>query len=415
MACSINDAQNDFPILNQQVNDERLAYLDNAATTQRPRQVLAALQHFYEHDNANVHRGVHTLAERATKDYEDARVKVQHFINAASADEIIFTKGCTDSLNMIAATYGEANVSAGDEIVISIMEHHSNLIPWQQLARRKHATLKYIGLNDQGRLDMEDARQKITDKTKIVAVTHASNVLGTVTPLKELAKLAHQHGAVIVGDGAQAVPHMPVNVQDLGVDFYAFSGHKMMSPMGIGVLYGKRQLLDEMTPYQYGGEMISDVTRERTIFAETPYKFEAGTQNVAGAIGLGKAIDYLEGLGMDRVQEHEQKLVDYVLPKLEAIDHLQVYGPQDPAKHSGVIAFNLEGLHPHDLATALDMDGVAVRAGHHCAEPLMQDLGVTATARASFYLYNNREDADQLVDAIKDAKEFFKIGTVKAK
>ena len=410
-----DDLRADFPILDQKVNGERLAYLDNAATAQRPQPVLDELIRFYQNDNANVHRGVHTLANRATREYEAARRKVQHFINAKEAEEVVFTKGTTDGLNLICSTYGEEHIHAGDEIVVSIAEHHSNLVPWQQLAIKKHAVLKYIELTADGELDMEDAKNKITDKTKIVSVTHASNVLGIITPLKELAALAHEHGAIFIGDGAQAAPHTKVDVQDLDVDFYAFSGHKMMSPMGIGVLYGKRQLLDEMTPYQYGGEMISDVTRERTIFAETPYKFEAGTQNVAGAIGLGKAIDYLEGLGMDRVQEHEQKLVDYVLPKLEAIDHLQVYGPQDPAKHSGVIAFNLEGLHPHDLATALDMDGVAVRAGHHCAEPLMQDLGVTATARASFYLYNNREDADRLVDAIKDAKEFFKIGTVKAK
>ena len=410
-----DDLRADFPILDQKVNGERLAYLDNAATAQRPQPVLDELIRFYQNDNANVHRGVHTLANRATREYEAARRKVQHFINAKEAEEVVFTKGTTDGLNLICSTYGEEHIHAGDEIVVSIAEHHSNLVPWQQLAIKKHAVLKYIELTADGELDMEDAKNKITDKTKIVSVTHASNVLGIITPLKELAALAHEHGAIFIGDGAQAAPHTKVDVQDLDVDFYAFSGHKMMSPMGIGVLYGKCQLLDEMTPYQYGGEMISDVTRERTIFAETPYKFEAGTQNVAGAIGLGKAIDYLEGLGMDRVQEHEQKLVDYVLPKLEAIDHLQVYGPQDPAKHSGVIAFNLEGLHPHDLATALDMDGVAVRAGHHCAEPLMQDLGVTATARASFYLYNNREDADQLVDAIKDAKEFFKIGTVKAK
>ena len=411
MAYNINDALGDFPILNQRVNDERLAYLDNAATAQRPRQVLSALQNFYEHDNANVHRGVHTLAERATKDYEDARVKVQHFINAPSSDEIIFTKGCTDGLNLVAATYGEANVNAGDEIVISIMEHHSNLIPWQQLAIRKHATLKYIGLTDQGELDMADARQKITDKTKIVAVTHASNVLGTVTPLKELAALAHQHGAVIVGDGAQAVPHMPVDVRDLDVDFYAFSGHKMMSPMGIGVLYGKADLLRAMPPYQYGGEMIGDVHRDRSSWADIPFKFEAGTQNIAGAVGLGAAIDYLQSLGMANVQAKEQELVNYVLPKLTALPYVTVYGPQDPSRHTGVIAFNMANLHPHDVATALDMDGVAVRAGHHCAQPLMEELGLTATARASFYFYNTKDDADQLIKAIKETKEFFNGGT----
>lgn len=412
MVNKIDDVQQDFPILNQRVNDERLAYLDNAATAQRPRQVIAALTNFYETDNANVHRGVHTLAERATKDYETARQKVQKFINAPSADEIIFTKGCTDSLNLVAATYGEENVHEDDEIVISVMEHHSNLIPWQQLAARKHATLKYIELTEDGELDMADAKEKITDKTKIVAITHASNVLGTVTPLKELADLAHQHGAVIVGDGAQAVPHMPVDVQALDVDFYAFSGHKMMSPMGIGVLYGKADLLRAMPPYQYGGEMIAAVHRDQSSWADIPFKFEAGTQNIAGAVGLGAAIDYLTSLGMANVQQHEQALVDYVLPKLLAIPDLVVYGPHDPAKHTGVIAFNLKGLHPHDVATALDMDGVAVRAGHHCAQPLMETLNLTATARASFYFYNTKEDADQLIKAINETKEFFKIGTI---
>jgi cysteine desulfurase/selenocysteine lyase len=412
MVNKIDDVQQDFPILNQRVNDERLAYLDNAATAQRPRQVIAALTNFYETDNANVHRGVHTLAERATKDYETARQKVQKFINAPSADEIIFTKGCTDSLNLVAATYGEENVHEDDEIVISVMEHHSNLIPWQQLAAKKHATLKYIELTEDGELDMADAKEKITDKTKIVAITHASNVLGTVTPLKELADLAHQHGAVIVGDGAQAVPHMPVDVQALDVDFYAFSGHKMMSPMGIGVLYGKADLLRAMPPYQYGGEMIAAVHRDQSSWADIPFKFEAGTQNIAGAVGLGAAIDYLTSLGMANVQQHEQALVDYVLPKLLAIPDLVVYGPHDPAKHTGVIAFNLKGLHPHDVATALDMDGVAVRAGHHCAQPLMETLNLTATARASFYFYNTKEDADQLIKAINETKEFFKIGTI---
>ena len=385
-----NDYLADFPALNQRVNDERLAYLDNAATVQRPHQVIQALVNFYEQDNANVHRGVHTLAERATKDYEEARKKVQKFINASSANEIIFTKGCTDGLNLVAATYGEQNIQPGDEIVISIMEHHSNLIPWQQLAKEKGATLKYIELTPDGELDLADAKNKITDKTKI----------------------AHQHGAIVVGDGAQAVPHMPVDVQDLDVDFYAFSGHKMMSPMGIGVLYGKESLLRAMPPYQYGGEMINDVHRDESTWADIPFKFEAGTQNIAGAVGLGAAIDYLNGIGMDKIVQKEQELVNYVLPKLIAIPDVEVYGPQSPAKHTGVIAFNIKGLHPHDVATALDMDGVAVRAGHHCAQPLMEDLGVTATARASFYFYNTKEDADQLINAIKETKEFFNIGTI---
>lgn len=409
---SISDLRADFPILDQRVNDEPLVYLDNAATAQRPTPVLKQVLDFYQTDNANVHRGVHTLAERATADYEAARDRVQKFIHAKKREEVIFTKGCTDSLNLVAATYGEQNIQAGDEIVISIMEHHSNLIPWQQLALKKGATLKYIGLTKEVQLDLADAAAKITDRTKIVAVTHASNVMGTVTPLKQLAKLAHQHGAIIVGDGAQAVPHMKVDVTELDVDFYAFSGHKMMSPTGIGVLYGKQALLEAIPPYQYGGEMIGTVTEQASTWAALPYKFEAGTQNIAGAVGLGAAIDYLTAIGMDQVEAHERSLVQTVLPQLLAIEGLTVYGPTDPAKHTGVISFNLGHLHPHDLATALDMEGVAVRAGHHCAQPLMNYLGLEASARASFYLYNTAADAEKLVSALKEAKEFFRIGTI---
>lgn len=409
---SISALRADFPLLDQQVNDEPLVYLDNAATAQRPTPVLKRVLDFYQTDNANVHRGVHTLAERATADYEAARDKVQKFIHANKREEVIFTKGCTDSLNLVAATYGEQNIQAGDEIVISIMEHHSNLIPWQQLAIKKGATLKYIGLTKEGELDMADAAAKVTDRTKIVAVTHASNVMGTVTPLKQLAKLAHEHGAIIVGDGAQAVPHMKVDVTDLDVDFYAFSGHKMMSPTGIGVLYGKQALLEAMPPYQYGGEMIGSVTEQESTWAALPYKFEAGTQNIAGAVGLGAAIDYLTAIGMDRIEAHERELVQTVLPQLLAIEGLTVYGSTDPAKHTGVISFNLGHLHPHDLATALDMEGVAVRAGHYCAQPLMNYLGLEASARASFYLYNTAADAEKLVSALKEAKEFFRIGTI---
>lgn len=409
---SISALRADFPLLDQQVNDEPLVYLDNAATAQRPTPVLKRVLDFYQTDNANVHRGVHTLADRATADYEAARDKVQKFIHANKREEVIFTKGCTDSLNLVAATYGEQNIQAGDEIVISIMEHHSNLIPWQQLAIKKGATLKYIGLTKEGELDMADAAAKVTDRTKIVAVTHASNVMGTVTPLKQLAKLAHEHGAIIVGDGAQAVPHMKVDVTDLDVDFYAFSGHKMMSPTGIGVLYGKQALLEAMPPYQYGGEMIGSVTEQESTWAALPYKFEAGTQNIAGAVGLGAAIDYLTAIGMDRIEAHERELVQTVLPQLLAIEGLTVYGSTDPAKHTGVISFNLGHLHPHDLATALDMEGVAVRAGHHCAQPLMNYLGLEASARASFYLYNTAADAEKLVSALKEAKEFFRIGTI---
>ena len=414
MKTDISDLRGDFPILDQLVNDEPLTYLDNAATAQKPNQVVAALTHFYQTDNANVHRGVHTLAERATAAYEDARHKVTHFINAAEPAEVIFTKGATDSLNLIASTYGEANIEAGDEIVISIMEHHSNLIPWQQLALRKHATLKYIELTPTGELDMADAETKITDKTKIVAVAHASNVMGTVNPIAALTKLAHQHGAIMVCDGAQAVPHMPVDVQALDVDFYAFSGHKMMAPTGIGVLYGKRDLLAAMPPYQFGGEMINFVHRYESTWNELPWKFEAGTQNIAGAVGLGAAIDYLENLGMSNVQAHEQQLVNSLLPQLTADHQIEVYGPHDPARHTGVIAFNIKGLHPHDVATALDMEGVAVRAGHHCAQPLMETLGLVATARASLYIYNTQDDVDRLSHALNETKEFFSHELIKA-
>ena len=414
MAAKNLDVRQDFPILDQKVNDEQLVYLDNAATAQRPTAVTDSLVHFYQTDNANVHRGVHTLAERATEDYENARRKVQKFINAAEPEEVIFTKGTTDGLNLVASTYGEANIQAGDEIVISIMEHHSNLIPWQQLAIKKHATLKYIGLTADGELDMADAAAKITDKTKIVAIAHASNVMGVINPLAELAKLAHQHDAIIVGDGAQAAPHLPVDVQALDVDFYAFSGHKMMGPTGIGALYGKRALLEAMPPYQYGGEMIDFVHQQDSTWAQLPYKFEAGTQNIAGAVGLGTAVDYLTSVGMTNVEAHEQAIVYYLLPKLVADPDLEVYGPHDPAKHTGVIAFNVKGIHPHDIATALDMEGVAVRAGHHCAQPLMTYLGLVATARASFYLYNTQQDADRLLVALAETKEFFNHGAVKA-
>lgn len=407
-----NPWRKDFPILDQVVNDEQLVYLDNAATTQKPQQIINDITSFYQSDNANVHRGVHTLAERSTEQFETARNKIQHFINAKHSDEIIYTKGTTDSLNIIARSYGEQNIQAGDEIVISYLEHHSNLIPWQQLALKKHATLKYIDLDADGFVDLEDAKQKITDKTKIVSIAHVSNVLGVINPVKQLAKIAHQHGAVMVVDGAQSVPHMPVDVQDLDCDFLAFSGHKMLGPTGIGILYGKEDLLNAMPPVDYGGEMISFVHLFDTTWNDLPWKFEAGTPNIAGAIALGYAVDYLNNIGMDKIFAYENQLVDYVLPKLLNIDDLVIYGPHDPKKHSSVISFNLKGLHPHDLATGLDMEGVAVRAGHHCAQPLMEYLGVKATARASFYFYNTKEDADTLVNSIVATKEFFKNGTI---
>ncbi|MFD1671266.1 cysteine desulfurase [Agrilactobacillus yilanensis] len=412
MAKQLKTIKSDFPILDQKVNDEPLVYLDNAATTQKPKAVVEALDHYYYTDNSNVHRGVHTLAERATEQFEAARQKIADFINAPAKKNILFTRGTTQGLNWIAASYGEANVHEGDEIVISYMEHHSNLVPWQQLALEKKAVLKYIKMNDDGTLDMADAKQQITDKTKIVSIAHVSNVLGVVNPIKELAAIAHEHGAIMVGDGAQSTPHMAVDVQDLDVDFYAFSGHKMLGPTGIGVLYGKTEILEAMAPIEFGGEMIDFVDLYQSSWKELPWKFEAGTPDISGAIGLGAAVDYLNEIGMDNIQQHEQDIVNYVLPKLLAIEDLEVYGPADPSKHTGVIAFNLKGLHPHDLATALDMEGVAVRAGHHCAQPLMKYLAVPATARASFYLYNDLQDADRLVDAILAAKEFFKHGSI---
>lgn len=401
----------DFPVLNQMVNDEPLIYLDNAATTQKPQAVLDILNHYYLQDNANVHRGVHTLAERATAEFEAARKKVQQFIHANSNKEIIFTKGTTDSLNIIAQSYGEF-IQAGDEIVISKMEHHANLIPWQQLAKRKQAVLRYIPLTADGHLDVQAAKTIINEKTAIVALAQVSNVLGTVNPVKEMAQLAHQHQAIMVVDGAQAVAHMPVDVQELDCDFYCFSGHKMCGPTGIGVLYGKQALLEKMEPVAFGGEMIDFVDLYESTWTELPWKFEAGTPNIAGAIGLGAAIDYLEKIGMQTIHEYEQAIVAELLPKLQRIDGLTIYGPQNPAEHTAVIAFNLDHLHPHDVASALDMQGIAVRAGHHCAQPLIKELGCFATARASFYFYNTKEEADQLVAAILATKEFFANGAI---
>ncbi|GAJ26068.1 cysteine desulfurase [Liquorilactobacillus sucicola DSM 21376 = JCM 15457] len=402
----------DFPILKQKVNDEPLVYLDNAATTQKPRAVVDAITNYYYHDNANVHRGVHTLAERATEAFEAVRTKAAHFINAPSKDEIIYTKGTTEGLNWIAASYGQTHVKAGDEIVISYMEHHSNLVPWQQLAKKTGAKLKYIELQADGQLDIESAQRQITDKTAIVSLTHASNVLGVVNPISEIAKIAHQHGAIMVADGAQSTPHMKIDVQALGVDFFAFSGHKLMAPTGIGILWGKSELLDDMPPLEFGGEMIDWVQLQETTFKKSPWKFEGGTQNIAGVVGLGAAIDYLEQIGMDNIQKHEQEVINAVLPELQQITGLTIYGPQEAQKRTGVISFNLDKLHPHDVATALDMEGIAVRAGHHCAQPLMEYLNVSATARASFYLYNTLEDGKRLVEGIKATKEFFKNGTI---
>lgn len=403
----IEKLREDFPILNQKVNDEPLVYLDNAATTQKPLTVLSAINDFYQQDNANVHRGVHTLAERATADYEAAREKVRAFINAQSTKEILFTRGTTTSLNWVAQFAGQI-LTPADEVIITIMEHHSNIVPWQEIAQRTGATLKFVYLKD-GALDWTDLNEKISTKTKFVSVAHVSNVLGCINPIKEIAVLAHAHGAYVVVDGAQSVPHMAVDVQELDVDFFAFSGHKMMGPTGIGVLYGKEELLQRFEPVEFGGEMIDFVYESHSTWTELPWKFEAGTPNIAGAIGLGAAIDYINSIGIENIQQHERELVEYLLPKLKEIPGLTLYGPAEPRQRAGVIAFNLQGLHPHDLATALDMEGIAVRAGHHCAQPLLHDLKVAATARASFYLYNTKADCDKLIEALWVTKEFFNV------
>ena len=397
----------DFPVLNQIVNDEPLVYLDNAATTQKPLKLLAAIKDYYENDNANVHRGVHTLAERATEKYEAAREKVRQFINAKSTKEVLFTRGTTTSINWVAQFAGQI-LKAGDEIVISIMEHHSNIVPWQEVAKKTGAILKFVYLKD-GQLDMDDLRKKITNQTKFVSIAHVSNVLGTINPVEEITKIAHEHGAYMVVDGAQSTPHMAIDLQKMDVDFFAFSGHKMMGPTGIGVLYGKEELLNQFEPVEFGGEMIDFVYESHSTWTELPWKFEAGTPNIAGAIALGAAIDYIQELGIDQIHQHEIELIDYLMPKLQEIEGLKIYGPKDNVKRGGLIAFNIEGLHPHDVATALDMEGVAVRAGHHCAQPLLNYLETPATARASFYLYNTKADCDKLVEALKKTKEFFNL------
>jgi len=399
--------RSDFPILNQKINGQQMIYLDSAATSQKPQVMIDALVQYYQNDNANVHRGIYDLSQRATEQYEQARDKVQAFIHAKKRTEILFTRGTTESLNWLASTYGADEIKLGDDILLSYMEHHSNIVPWQQLAKRVGANLKYIDLNDDGTLNLADAEQKMTNKTKIVAVTHVSNVLGVVNPIKLLAKMAHEHGAIMIADGAQSVPHMAVDVQDMAVDFFAFSGHKMLGPTGIGVLYGKSELLEKMTPAQYGGEMIERVSLHEATFQPIPWRFEAGTPNIAGAIGLGAAIDYLTRVGMANVTKYEHELVTYAISQLTSIPEITIYGPQDSAHHTGVIAFNMAGVHPHDLATALDQEGIEVRAGHHCAQPLMTYLGIAATVRVSFYLYNTREEIDQLIATLKKIKEYF--------
>ena len=395
----------DFPLLNHKINGRKVAYLDNGATTQKPEQMIQAICGYYGGCNANPHRGAYALSVKATDIYESARKRTAQFIKAKRPAEIIFTKNATEALNLVAYSYGLQNVGAGDEIVISISEHHSNLVPWQFVAKAKGATLKYIYLEEDGNLSQEDIETKITERTKIVAVTQVSNVLGLKNDVKSIVKKAHSVGAVCVVDGSQSVAHMAVDVQDLDCDFFAFSGHKMLSPMGIGVLYGKYEILDAMEPFLRGGDMIEYVQEQESTWAELPSKFEAGTQNVGGAAGLTAAIDYLEGITFDRIEAIEKDLVDYALPQLRELPYIELYGCDSKQDNkTGIIAFNIKDVHPHDVATILDNDGVAVRAGHHCAQPLHRYLQQNASCRASFYLYNTREDIDRWIAALKKVR-----------
>lgn len=403
---NIEDIRKDFPILAEVINDRQLVYLDSSATSQKPKCVIDKTVEYYTHMNANVHRGVHTLGTRATDGYEGARETVRNFINAKYFEEIIFTRGTTSALNLVAHSFGDLVVERGDEILITEMEHHANLVPWQQLAKRKGAVLKYIPLNEDGTISIESVEASLSDKTKIVSMTHVSNVLGTINDIKAITEKVHAHGAYMVVDGAQSIPHMKVDVQDLGCDFFAFSGHKMCGPTGIGALYGKKALLDKMEPIEFGGDMIDFVGLQDSTWTELPTKFEAGTPLIAEAVGLAEAIKYLESIGMDNILDYEHELTAYAYEQMSAIEGLEIYGPTAD-KRAGLITFNLEGVHPHDLATALDSHGIAVRAGHHCAQPLMKWLGQSSTARASFYIYNTKEEIDQLVKSLNETKEFF--------
>ncbi|MGD0099067.1 MAG: cysteine desulfurase [Acidobacteriota bacterium] len=396
----------DFPIFRQLVNGKPLVYLDNAATTQKPQPVLDALTRFYTKECANIHRGVHFLSERATASYETSREKVRHFINAASVQEIVFLRGTTEAINLVAQTYGKTHVGAGDEVLISAMEHHSNIVPWQMLCDEKDARLRIVPITLTGEFVFEQYKKLLGPRTRLVAVTSVSNSLGTINPIREIVRLAHEHNVPVLVDGAQAIQHMPVDVQALDCDFFAFSGHKMYGPTGIGVLYGKERLLEAMPPYQGGGDMISSVTFEKTLYNRLPYKFEAGTPNVAGGIGLGVAIDYLESIGMGRITMNEQDLIAYGTRLLEAIEDLRIIGT---AKNkASVLSFVLNGIHPHDIGTILDKEGIAIRTGHHCAQPVMEFFKIPATARASLGLYNTREDIEALLAGIRKVKEVFR-------
>jgi cysteine desulfurases, SufS subfamily len=402
----IQKIRQDFPILGEQVNGKDLIYLDTSATSQTPLKVIEAMNDYYREYNSNVHRGVHTLGTKATDAYEKARMKVRSFINAKRFEEIVYTRGTTAAINLVARSFGDLVIEEGDEIVVNEMEHHANIVPWQQLAKRKGAELVFIPLEEDGTIALDSVKKAMSDKTKIVAITHVSNVLGTINDIKSIAEIAHAHNAYISVDGAQAVPHMAVDVQDLDVDFYAFSGHKMLGPTGIGILYGKAELLDKMEPIEYGGDMIDYVYKTESTWTDLPVKFEAGTPMIAEAVGLNAAIDYITELGLDNIYQHEKELVRYAYDKMSAIEGIEIYGPGKDNR-AGLITFNLKGVHPHDLATALDSEGIAVRAGHHCAQPLMKWCKASSTARASFYIYNTIEEIDQFIESLEKTKEFF--------
>lgn len=397
------EIRNDFPIL----RENKIAYLDSGATTQRPIQVLDKVDNFYKSENANPHRGAYKLSIQATEVYENARQKVADFINAPSARNIVFTRNATESLNLLAYSYGLNNIKKDDKIVLSIMEHHSNLVPWQMVCQKNGAKLEYMYTNSNGELTTEEIDKKIVPGVKIVGITQVSNVLGTINPIKEIIKKAHSVGAIVIVDGSQSVPHMKVDVQKLDADFLVFSGHKMLSPFGIGVLYGKNNLLDSMTPFLFGGDMIEYVYEQETIFAEVPTKFEAGTQNVGGAVGISAAIDYLKNIGMENIEKIEKELTKYAYEELSKLDFITLYGPKDLQKRSGVFSFNVNGVHPHDVASVLDSQDVCVRSGNHCAQPLLRYMNLDSTCRASLYVYNTKEDIDRLVKALIKTRDVF--------
>ena len=400
----MNNIKKDFPLL----ENENITYLDSGATTQKPIQVIKAVEEFYQKYNANPHRGAYSLSVESTEQYENTRTKIAKFINAKHREEIIFSKNATESLNLIAYSYGLDNLKKDDEVVISIMEHHSNLVPWQKMTKQTGSKLNYMYINENYEITDEEIESKITDKTKIVGITHVSNVLGTINNVKKIIKYAHKKGAVVIVDASQSIPHMKIDVQDLDADFLVFSGHKMLAPLGIGVLYGKREILNKMTPFLMGGDMIEYVYEQETTFAPLPNKFEAGTQNVEGVIGLGAAIDYIENLGYDKIQEIEHEVISYARQELSKLDYLTLYTTPNEENHSSVISFNINGIHPHDVASILDSEGVCVRSGNHCAQPLMRFLGIDSTCRASFYIYNTKDDVDKLVKALDKAYGMFK-------